>query len=66
VEIVSPGKLPNGLTVEDLQYGNVVIRNPQMAVFATHTLPYSGLGSGLKRALADQPNIEFINDENGN
>jgi predicted HTH transcriptional regulator len=66
VEIISPGKLPNGLTIEDLKYGNAVIRNPQMAMFSSHILPYSGLGSGLKRAIKEQPNIEFVNDESGN
>jgi len=66
IEIISPGKLPNGLTTEDLKYGNAVIRNPQMATFASHILPYSGLGSGIKRAIEEQPNIEFANDYSGN
>ncbi|MDR3246599.1 MAG: putative DNA binding domain-containing protein [Prevotellaceae bacterium] len=65
VEIISPGKLPNSLTVEDVKFGNIVIRNNQIAMFATHALPYSGLGSGLKRALKEQPNIELINDVEG-
>jgi predicted HTH transcriptional regulator len=65
IEIISPGKLPNGLTVEDVKYGNPVIRNNQIVAFGIHTLPYSGLGSGLKRALAEQPNIELINDVEG-
>ncbi|MDR1022205.1 MAG: hypothetical protein LBL94_02875 [Prevotellaceae bacterium] len=65
VEIVSPGKLPNNLTIEEIKFGNTVIRNNQIAMFATHTLPYSGLGSGIKRALKEQPNIEFINDVDG-
>lgn len=62
VEIISPGKLPNSLTVEEAIYGNPVIRNPQLVKFAFHTLPYSGLGTGLTRALNEQPDIEFIND----
>jgi predicted HTH transcriptional regulator len=65
VELISPGKLPNGLTIEDIKYGNAVIRNNQIAMFSTHTIPYSGLGSGLKRAIKEQPNIEFINDVDG-
>lgn len=65
VEIVSPGKLPNSLTINDIKYGNTVIRNNQIAMFATHTMPYSGLGSGIKRAIAELPNIEFINDVDG-
>ncbi|MCL2282411.1 MAG: putative DNA binding domain-containing protein [Fibromonadales bacterium] len=63
VEIISPGSLPNTLTVEEAKFGNPVTRNHQLVKFATHTLPYSGLGSGLKRALKEQPNIELINDE---
>jgi predicted HTH transcriptional regulator len=63
IEIISPGNLPNNLTVEDIKYGNPVIRNNQLAMFGSHTLPYSGLGSGLKRALEKQPDIELINDK---
>lgn len=65
IEIISPGKLPNSLTVEDIKFGNPVIRNNQIVSFSTHTLPFSGLGSGVKRALAEQPNIELINDTEG-
>lgn len=62
VEIISPGKLPNSLTVEDIKYGNPVIRNNQLVLFSTHAMPFSGLGSGIRRALKEQPNIELIND----
>lgn len=62
VEIISPGKLPNSLTVEDIKYGNPVIRNNQLVLFSTHAMPFSGLGSGIGRALKEQPNIELIND----
>lgn len=65
IEIISPGKLPNSLTVEDIKYGNPVIRNNQLVAFSTHTLPFSGLGSGVKRALEEEPNIELINDVEG-
>ena len=65
VEIISPGKLPNSLTVEDIKYGNPVIRNNQLVAFASHTMPFSGLGSGIKRAIAEQPDIELINDIEG-
>jgi len=65
IEITSPGKLPNSLTVEYIKFGNPVIRNNQLVAFSTHTLPFSGLGSGVKRALAEQPNIELINDIEG-
>jgi predicted HTH transcriptional regulator len=65
IEIISPGKLPNALTVEEIKYGNPVIRNNQIAMFSSHTLPYSGLGSGLKRAIAEQPDIDIVNDIKG-
>lgn len=66
IEIVSPGSLPNSLTVEELRYGNPVVRNNLMVSYALHALPYRGLGTGIKRALELQPNIEFINAEDGN
>jgi len=65
IEIISPGKLPNSLTVEDIKYGNPVIRNNQLVAFSTHALPFSGLGSGIMRALDQEPNIELINDIEG-
>jgi len=65
IEIISPGKLPNSLTVDDVKYGNPVIRNNQIALFASKTMPYSGLGSGLRRAFANQPDLELINDIEG-
>ena len=65
IEIISPGKLPNSLTVEEVKYGNPVIRNNQIAYFASRTMPYSGLGSGLRRAFASQPDMELINDIGG-
>jgi len=65
IEIISPGKLPNSLTVEEVKYGNPVIRNNQIALFASRTLPYSGLGSGLRRAFTEQPDMELENDVDG-
>ena len=65
IEIISPGKLPNSLTVEEVRYGNPVARNNQIALFASHTLPYSGLGSGIRRAFEEQPDMELIHDIEG-
>ena len=65
LEIISPGRLPNTLTVEDIKYGNPVVRNNQLVSYASKTMPFSGLGSGIKRALEKQQNIEFINDIDG-
>ncbi|MGF1657038.1 MAG: RNA-binding domain-containing protein [Verrucomicrobiales bacterium] len=66
VEIISPGHLPNNLTIENIKAGNSNIRNPILASFATKLLPYRGLGSGLLRALRAYPNIELIDDREGN
>ncbi len=66
VEIVSPGVLPNNLTVENIKAGNSNIRNPILASFATKLLPYRGLGSGVLRALRAWPRIELIDDRAGN
>lgn len=65
VEIISPGSLPNSLTVHEVKYGNPVVRNNLMVSYAMHTMPYRGLGSGLKRAFEQQPNIELVNDIEG-
>ena len=65
IEIISPGKLPNSLTVEEIKYGNPVIRNNLLVTFSQKTMPFSGLGSGIMRALDEQPNIEFENDIDG-
>lgn len=65
IEIISPGSLPNSLVVEELRYGNPVVRNNLMVGYALHTMPYRRLGSGLKRAYEHQPNIELINDTDG-
>jgi predicted HTH transcriptional regulator len=62
LEIISPGCLPNSLTVDELKYGNPVVRNNLLVGYAIHTMPFRGLGSGIKRALEFQPDIEFIND----
>lgn len=66
VEIISPGHLPNNLTIENIKRGNSNIRNPILASYATKILPYRGLGSGIIRALRAYPDIEFENDHDGN
>ena len=64
IEIVSPGHLPNNLTIEKILMGNSNIRNPILVSYiAKGILPYKGLGSGIKRALDKWTNIEFINDQ---
>ncbi len=66
VEIISPGHLPNNLTVENIKLGNSNIRNPVLASFATKILPYRGLGNGIRRALQAHPHIDFTDDREGN
>lgn len=66
IEIVSPGHLPNNLTIENIKMGNSNVRNPILASFAPKVLPYRGLGSGIRRAIKNYPDIEFIDDRAGN
>jgi len=66
IEIISPGHLPNNLTVAKIKLGNSNIRNPVLVSFASRILPYRGLGSGIMRALAAYPAIEFIDDRENN
>ncbi len=66
VEIISPGHLPNNLTVAKIRTGNSIIRNPILVSYiAKGILPYRGLGSGIKRALEDWPEIDFVDDNDG-
>lgn len=66
IEIISPGHLPNNLTIENIKSGNSNIRNPVLASFATKILPYRGLGSGITRALKAYPHIRFEDNRDGN
>ena len=66
LEIISPGHLPNNLTIENIKLGNSNVRNPILASFAPRVLPYRGLGSGILRSLKAYPDIDFIDDRDGN
>lgn len=67
IEIISPGRLPNNLTVANIKAGISNIRNPILASFtAKGLLPYRGLGSGIKRALSHWHDIDFTDDREGN
>jgi predicted HTH transcriptional regulator len=63
IEIVSPGKLPNSLTVENITSGVSISRNPILQTMAQQTLPYKGLGTGVMRAISIYPEIKFVNDQ---
>ena len=66
IEIISPGHLPNNLTVEKIRVGNSNIRNPILVSYvAKGLLPYHGLGSGIRRALEQWPQIDFVDDREG-
>ena len=65
VEIVSPGALPNNLTVDDIKLGNAFQRNQLAATLCAKTMDYRGLGSGIVRALRADSDIEFHNEESG-
>jgi len=58
--------LPNNLTVEKIKLGNSGIRNPILVSFTSRILPCRGLGSGIMRALAAWPDIEFVDDRDNN
>jgi len=62
VEIISPGKLPNSLTADQVKRGVRRTRNTIIASFAPDIMEYRGAGSGILRALQLYPAIDFIND----
>lgn len=63
VEIHSPGELPNGLTVEDIQKGTSMPRNEFLFTNANYLLPYTGAGTGIIRAMEENPKVTFENLE---
>lgn len=65
VEIISPGSLPNHLTVDNILNGNSVIRNPTIVSYATKILPYSGIGSGVPRIMKNHPATILKDDKDG-
>jgi len=70
IEIISPGHLPNNLTVDNIRNGVSNIRNPIIASFATKNsygkLPYRGIGTGIHRALTLIPELELESDYDRN
>ena len=66
IELISPGHLPNNLTIANIRSGNSNIRNPILASYATKVLPYRGLGNGIIRATKEYPHIDFVDDREGN
>ena len=66
VELISPGSLPNHLTVEMMKSGVSVARNPLIFTFATKEIPYRGIGSGIRRVMEIAPKVEFLSDSETN
>ena len=68
IELISPGALPNNLSIENIRNGVSIIRNPLIASFATkgNELPYRGIGTGILRALAAVPDLELESDHDRN
>ena len=66
VEIHSPGTLPNGLSVDDIVVGTSMPRNMFLFTNAIHLLPYTGAGSGMLRALSEDMQVSFTNNERTN
>ena len=65
IEIISPGCLPNSLTIENILMGNAVVRNNLIVSYASKLMKYRGLGSGVARAARNQPDLELYNDREG-
>ena len=62
IEIRSPGKLPNSLTVDQIRKGVRRSRNVLLASFAPDLLNFRGVGSGIVRALKAWHSIAWVND----
>lgn len=66
VEIHSPGTLPGGLTVKDIEAGTSLPRNNFLFSNAIFSLPYAGIGTGIRRCISLGIKPEFKNEENLN
>lgn len=65
IELISPGRLPNSLTIDNIKMGNAVVRNPLIVSYSSKIMNYRGIGSGIRRAMREQKGIELINDVQG-
>lgn len=63
VEIHSPGNLPAGMTVESMVAGVSMPRNDLLFNNAIYLLPYTGAGSGLRRAMDTGVEVQFDDNE---
>ena len=65
-EIISPGHLPNSLTIENIKSGISIPRNPILHSLAQYLLPYKGLGTGISRMFKNYGKIELVDDRDNN
>ncbi|CAN2049008.1 putative transcriptional regulator [Candidatus Magnetomoraceae bacterium gMMP-1] len=64
IEIISPGKLPNTVTTENIKHGIQIVRNPLLLSFASKLeIPYRGIGSGIIRMLNECRKAEIAEPE---
>ncbi len=63
IEIKSPGKLPNNLSVKDIKQGiQRRSRNIVLTSYVSDVLPCRGIGSGILKSLKAYPHIDFENN----
>jgi predicted HTH transcriptional regulator len=66
IELISPGSLPNHLSIEQMKAGVSIPRNPLLFSLAVKDgIPYRGIGTGVRRAVALVPGMVFENDPEG-
>lgn len=64
IEIISPGKLPNTLSENNVKFYTSIARNPIIySNCAFAGLPFTGIGSGIPRAISLYPSIDLKNDQ---
>jgi hypothetical protein len=51
--------------VENIKLGNAAARNNLLLSYCSKLMNYKGFGSGIIRAIRNQPDIELINDADG-
>ena len=66
VEIISPGSLPNSLTIENIKLGNAIVRNNLIVSFCSKIMKYRGIGSGIRRSIKEVPKLQLEDDKTRN
>ena len=63
LEIISAGGLTNHLNEDKIKSGTSIARNQNIQAIAQIILPYSGLGTGIKRMQKLEPSLELKDDK---